>query len=86
MLGKEFFTSMRQFHVYDNIGSFSGPVLILYGDRDGIVPLSACQKAAKEYAQAKIVILPGEGHGFSPSGAKTAMEKAFEFMNGQYHP
>lgn len=86
MLGKEFFTSMRRFHVYDHIGSFSGPVLILYGDKDAIVPLSACKKAAEEYAQAELVILPGEGHGFSPAGAKTAMEKAFAFMKEQYHP
>lgn len=85
-LGRKFFTSMRQFHVYENIGNFSGPVLILYGDKDGIVPLTACQKAAREYTDAQIVVLPGEGHGFSPDGAKTAMVKAFQFMHAQYHP
>ena len=85
-LGREFFTSMREFQTYENIGNFPGSVLILYGDQDGIVPLNACQKAAREYADAQIVVLPGEGHGFSPDGAKTAIAKAFQFMHAQYHP
>lgn len=82
-LGRNFFVSMRDYVTYDNIGAFSNEVLILHGDQDAIVPLAASQKAVQKYENAKIVVMPGEGHGFSPAGAKTAMERALEFMKEQ---
>lgn len=79
-LGKNFFVSMREFVSYDHIGGFQKEILILQGDKDAIVPVAAVKRAAKIYEQAELVILPGEGHGFSPAGGKTAMEKALSFM------
>ena len=79
-LGKVFFTSIRDFYTFENIGSFSKKVLIIQGDKDPIVPLSYVEQAAKLYTNAELVILEGEAHGFSPAGAKTAMEKVLQFM------
>lgn len=79
-LGRNFFLSMRDFSAYDCIGSFPKEVLILQGDEDRIVAPAVAGRAAEKYAHAELVILKGEEHGFSPEGAKTAMEKALQMM------
>ncbi|MCR4616909.1 MAG: alpha/beta fold hydrolase [Lachnospiraceae bacterium] len=79
-LGKEFFTSIRDFYTFDNIGTYKGNVIIIYGDKDPIVPSGAMDKAVEAYENIELVVLPGEGHGFSPEGGKTAIEKAIEFI------
>lgn len=81
-LGRDFFLSMRDFSAYDHIGGFKGPVLILSGDRDGIVPVSVALRASKKYENAELVILKGEEHGFSPEGTQTAIDKALQLMQG----
>ena len=79
-LGKNFFESMRDFYVFDNIGEFSKKVLIIQGDQDAIVLTSVAEKAAKHYSNAELVVLSGEGHGFTPEGGKIAMERVLQFM------
>lgn len=80
-LGKNFFLSIRDFYTFDNIGKYPNNVLIIWGDKDAIVPRSYMETAQKTYKNAELIVLPNEGHGFSPSGGKKAMEKVLEFMN-----
>lgn len=82
-LGKGFFTSIREFQTFDNIGKYPNEVLIIHGDKDTIVMQSVAERAQKHYANAELIILPGEGHGFTPAGGKIAMEKVLEFLNAQ---
>lgn len=49
-------------HVEDEIQRYTGPVLIVQGDADEAVPLSYAQRAAELYANAKLVIVPGDNH------------------------
>jgi dipeptidyl aminopeptidase/acylaminoacyl peptidase len=79
-LGKNFFVSIRDFNTFDNIGKFSKDVLTVHGDKDAIVLLSNSERAQKLYKNAELVVLPGEGHGFSPTGAKAARELVLDFM------
>ena len=51
-------------HVEDEIARFSKPVLIVQGDADEAVPLSYAQKAAELYADARLVVIPGDTHCF----------------------
>lgn len=51
-------------HVEDEIKRYSGPVLIVQGDADEAVPLEYAKKAAEMYANAKLVIIPGDTHCF----------------------
>ena len=80
-LGENFFKSMREFYTFDNIGAFDKNVLIIHGDKDAIVPMSYVERAEECYDNAELVVLEGEGHGFTPQGGKTAMELVLEFMN-----
>lgn len=79
-LGKNFFLSMRDFYTFDNIGSYPNDVLIIYGNKDAIVPYDAMVKAQETYSSAELVVLENEGHGFSPAGSKTARELLLAFM------
>ena len=79
-LGKNFFVSMHEFDTFENIGKFQNNVLIIHGDKDNIVPLSYSEKSITVYPNAALIVLPGEGHGYSAAGGQTAMEKALEFM------
>ncbi len=80
-LGRSFFASMHDFFPFDCVGGYSGPVLILQGDQDGIIPVPVAQRAAGKYAKAELVILPGEGHGFSPEGLQAAMTHTLHMLN-----
>lgn len=82
-LGKDYFTSIHDFYTFKNIGAYSKNILIIYGDEDDIVPVGHMLTAQKTYKNAQLMILPNEGHGFSPDGAKEAMELALRFMEKQ---
>lgn len=82
-LGKNFFTSIRDFYTFDNIGGFDKNVLIIHGDKDAIVSLNYSEQAKSKYPSLELVVLPGEGHGFTPNGGTTAMNKVLAFMKAQ---
>ncbi len=51
-------------HVEDEIKRYPGPVLIVQGDADEAVPLEYARRAAELYANAKLVVVPGDTHCF----------------------
>lgn len=79
-LGKNFFTSIHGYNVFEHIGKFDKEVLIFHGDRDDIVSLEYGERASKVYTHARIEIFPGEGHGFSEAGNKKVAEMTYEFV------
>lgn len=62
------------------IGNYKGDVLILHGDRDGIVPLRYSERAAEVYENAELVVMEGQNHGFMGKARTEAMEKEAEFF------
>lgn len=79
-LGKNFFVSMHEFYVFDNIGSYDKDVFIIHGDKDPIVPISYSKRAVELYKNATLKTLPGEGHGFTPSAGNIAMKDVLNFL------
>lgn len=60
---------------------YSGPVLIIHGDKDSIVNISYAYRLAEVYGDnAKLVVLPNEGHGFSGNGEVLAIGEVIEFL------
>lgn len=51
-------------HVEDEIERYTGPALIVQGNADETVPLEYAQRAVELYANAKLVIVPGDAHYF----------------------
>ena len=52
-------------HVEDEIARYEGPVLIIHGDADNVVPFSYAEKAAELYANATLVPIHGDDHCFT---------------------
>ncbi len=77
MLGREFFTSIRDFYTFDNIGKFPDPVLIIWGDQDPIVPRQYPEQAQETYPDAKLIVVPGVGH---DSSSAIFRESALSFL------
>lgn len=41
---------------------FSKPVLVIYGEKDQLVPLAEAEKQVSAYSEAKLMVIPGVGH------------------------
>ena len=53
---------MQTIHPEDEIARYHGPVLIVHGGADELIPVEYSQEAAKQYSQCKLVIIPGDLH------------------------
>lgn len=82
-LGKKFALAIRDFHTFDNIGKFSKDVLIIHGDKDNIAILENSKKAKEIYKNLELIVLKGEGHGYTPEGTKIASEHMVEFLKNR---
>ncbi len=63
-LNRDYILVAQTIHVEDEIERFRGPVLIVQGDKDEAVPLEYAQRAEKLYANARLVVVPGDTHCF----------------------
>ena len=79
-LGRNFFETAIEMDVNELTGKYAGPVLIVHGSADDIVPLRYAEEAQKRYPNARLEVLPGERHGFSPVGAQTARNLVLEHV------
>lgn len=62
-LGREYLVSTQKLDIYGTASAYSGPVLLLHGDRDGIVPMWCSEKYLQTYGQqATLKVVAGENH------------------------
>lgn len=61
----EYISSLDGYDPYEHIGSFAGPVLILHGTADTVVPIEYSQRAAELYKNARLEKISGASHGFN---------------------
>ena len=78
-LGRRYALDLWDYDVYDEIGAYEGPVLIIHGTADDIVPFSYSQKALEVYKNAVLIPFEGAGHGFF-SERSQAFEDAAAFL------
>lgn len=67
-LGKRFFVEIHDFNAYEIIGAYEGPVLIMQGSEDEIVPLNIAEKGKGCYKKCNLEVFAREPHGFSEDG------------------
>ena len=79
-LGRHFFQELREINVYETIIRYEGPVQIVHGSKDAIVPLSYSEEAMKRYQNAHIGVIPGAGHGFTPEQRAVSNSFIKEFL------
>ena len=69
-------------HVEDEIERYTGPVLIVQGDADEAVPLEYAKRAAELYANAKLVVVPGDTHCFDKH-LEMVTDAVRDFLTGE---
>lgn len=80
-LGRRFFEELRTMDVSKTITRYKGPVQIIHGSKDPIVPLSSSEGAMKRYAFASLGVIPGAGHGFNPAEREVSNLFVKEFLS-----
>lgn len=63
-LDGDYVRTAQTIHVEDEIARYKGPVLIVHGADDGVVPISYAEKAVELYNNAKLIPVYGTGHCF----------------------
>lgn len=62
-LGREYLLSTQELDIYGTASAYEGPVRILHGDRDSIVPMWCSEKYKETYGeQAELIVIKGENH------------------------
>ncbi|MBO4290586.1 MAG: alpha/beta fold hydrolase [Lachnospiraceae bacterium] len=64
-LSGDYLRVAQTIHVEDEIARYHGPVLIVHGGSDDVVPYSYVEKAAELYDHAKLIVVPGADHCFN---------------------
>lgn len=80
IIGRAYNESVLNYDVFHVLPAYTGQVLIIHGDHDQVVDISYGQRAARAYAHAEFVCLPGEIHGFTAEGKKKAAQLSYEFL------
>lgn len=61
-VGKEYFKVAQTLPIYETSSKYSGPVCLIHGTEDEIVPYSYSQKYDELYADSELHLLEGENH------------------------
>lgn len=74
MVGKIYASDVWNYDVYEDMKIFEKPVLILHGDRDGVVDVSYSERASETYPDAELYVLSGGGHVFHGESFQEAVQ------------
>jgi fermentation-respiration switch protein FrsA (DUF1100 family) len=71
--------------VEEAIDAFSGPVLLLHGEADDVVPLRDVAAASERYRNGKLELIPSETQHFdrAPERMKTIIRNWLEQQTGK---
>lgn len=62
-LGREYLVTTQQLDIFGTSAAYDGPVLLLHGDRDGIVPMWCSERYLEAYgSNATLKVVEGENH------------------------
>lgn len=65
---------------FDVIGDYKGPVLIMHGTADSLVPVSVSRQADTIYDNSDLIEMEGQGHGFDEAATQSAISYMEDFL------
>ena len=72
-LGREYLLSTQQLDIYGTAGAYQGPVRIIHGGNDRLVPMWCSEDFKKTYGEvAELIVVEGENHRLSKKTRKVA--------------
>ena len=77
---RNYFEAVLDMDPYAEAAAYEGPVLILHGDRDDVVPLESSLRAQRMYKDCALLVLPGAGHGFKRPHDRVGAKAAAQFI------
>ena len=79
-LGREYLVTTQQLDIFGTSAAYKGPVLLLHGDRDGIVPMWCSERYLETYgSHATLQVVEGENHTITRR-RKQVVEATVEFF------
>ena len=66
-LGRRYVRDLEQISIYELMPEYPGPVLILHGDGDELVPAAYIERALEKFPNARLVTVKGAGHDDLPA-------------------
>lgn len=81
-LGRDYIVQAQSLPIYETATQFIGPVCVIHGKGDTLVPYTFGECYHREYKSSELHLLDGEDHGFSKDTAK-AVEIAVGFIMTQ---
>ena len=72
-LGRSYILDAQKLKIYRTAENYTGPVCIIHGDADIVVPLSYSEKYDSRYAYSSLGVIPGADHGFKGKEAEVAV-------------
>lgn len=78
--GRCYVEDMWDYDVYEEIGDYTGKVLLLHGSADNIVPISYSDRAAEVYEDVEYHVIDKAGHGFHSDTFEEAVRYVFEYL------
>ena len=81
-MGREYLVTTQQLDIYGTAAAYQGPVLLLHGDRDGIVPMWCSERYLEVYgARATLKVVEGENHTITRRRKQVVAEVVEFFKN-----
>lgn len=79
-LGSAFDIQAMDIDVYREISAYTGPVLMIHGTEDAVVPVECSRRAMQVYENARLIEMPGAGHGYDGADSAAAREHSIAFL------
>ena len=79
-LGREYILTTQELDIYGTAKAYTGPVRLIHGSKDTIVPMSCSEKFVDTYTQdAELIVVEGENHMITRK-LKTVVSHAVSFF------
>ncbi|MBP0957846.1 MAG: alpha/beta fold hydrolase [Oscillospiraceae bacterium] len=80
-ISRKYYDGVPRYDIFERIGEYTAPVLIMHGTSDSIVNVCYAKKAAKCFKDAELILYEGEDHGFSPKAREKEFGDILEFLD-----
>ncbi len=72
-MGREYVQTAQTLPIYETAQNYTGPVFILHGTHDSVVPYTYSERYKSVYKNAEIKLMPGQDHSYTTGTSEAAL-------------